>query len=445
MRIAVVGAGYVGLVTASCLAELGHDVTCVDTDTARVESIQQAKPPFHEEGLASLVSRNLGSRLGATTDFVDACTQAEVAIVAVGTPLVNGVMDDRYLRAAVAEVARTWRGRHDYPVLVIKSTVLPSTTDEIVVRMAEATAHGKAGSDFGVAVNPEFLTEGQAVADFFNPDRIVVGTSDNRSADVLREMYSVLSEAPILFTSMRNAEMIKYASNALLATLISFSNEIANIGAAIGGVDVVEVMNGLHSSRYLTLIDDEGHSRPAPISAYLMAGSGYGGSCLPKDVKALAAAGRAAGEQPWLLEAVTAVNAHQPSRLVRILQDELGPLAGVNVSVLGLAFKPDTSDTRESPSLEVINRLLQGGARVIAHDPIVQSGEVADLVEAGLVVTDDLGFAVGEAAAIVLVTRWSDYEKLADVVAGRFPPPLVVDGRRALDPTQFERFRAIGL
>lgn len=445
MRIAVVGAGYVGLVTAACLAELGHDVMCVDTDSVRVESIHQGMPLFHEEGLASIVRRNLGSRLGATTDFSVACAAAEVAIVAVGTPLVDGGMDDRYLRAAVAEVAQAWRGRCDYPVLVIKSTVLPTTTDSVVVPTAEATVQGRAGVDFGVAVNPEFLTEGQAIADFMNPDRIVVGTKENKSAEILRELYSVLPEAPLLLTSMRNAEMIKYASNALLATMISFSNEVANIGAAIGGIDVVEVMKGVHSSRYLTLIDAKGQSIPAPINAYLMAGSGYGGSCLPKDVKALAAAARAAGEQPRLLEAVTAVNVDQPSRLIRILQDELGTLTGARVSVLGLSYKPDTGDVRESPSLEVIDRLLQAGASVIAHDPVVRSSDVAPFVEAGLAVTDDLDLAVRDAAAVVLVTRWADYEKLAGIVADRLPPPLVLDGRRALDPTQFERFRAIGL
>jgi len=275
-----------------------------------------------------------------------------------------------------------------------------------------------------------------------SPDRIVIGANEGATVEVLESLYKVFPTVPLIRTNTRTAEMVKYASNALLATMISFSNEIANIGVAVGGVDVVEVMEGVHASRYLSW-SDQGEVRVAPIASYLMAGCGYGGSCLPKDVQALAALARRTGEDPRLLDAVTAVNAAQPGRLLEILGQELLSLRGAKITVLGLAFKPDTGDTRESPALAIIGPLLDAGARVIAHDPVVTAGEVPELVAAGLVVTANLAEAIAEADAVVLVTPWDDYRGLAKIIGDR--RPLVVDGRRFLDGHAFFRYRGIGL
>jgi len=441
MRVGVVGAGYVGLVTGACLAELGHQVTVADVDSARIDAVSAGRSPIHELGLSELLQRNLGSRFHATTD-VAAAAAADLVLIAVGTPLRAGEMDPTALLAAVSEVGRAWRGRTDYPVLAVKSTVVPGTTDRVVAPALEAAAAGRAGVDFGVGVNPEFLTEGQALADFMSPDRIVIGANEGATVEVLESLYKVFPTVPLIRTNTRTAEMVKYASNALLATMISFSNEIANIGVAVGGVDVVEVMEGVHASRYLSW-SDQGEVRVAPIASYLMAGCGYGGSCLPKDVQALAALARRTGEDPRLLDAVTAVNAAQPGRLLEILGQELLSLRGAKITVLGLAFKPDTGDTRESPALAIIGPLLDAGARVIAHDPVVTAGEVPELVAAGLVVTANLAEAIAEADAVVLVTPWDDYRGLAKIIGDR--RPLVVDGRRFLDGHAFFRYRGIGL
>ena len=441
MRVGVVGAGYVGLVTGACLAELGHQVTVADVDSARIEAVSTGRSPIHEVGLSELLQRNLGNRLGATTD-VAAAAAADVVLIAVGTPLQAGEMDPTALLAAVSEVGKAWRGRTDYPVLVVKSTVVPGTTDGLVAPALEAAAAGRAGVDFGVGVNPEFLTEGQALADFMSPDRIVIGANEAVTLEVLEALYRVFPSVPLVRTNARTAEMVKYASNALLATMISFSNEIANLGAAVGGIDVVEVMAGVHSSRYLSW-SDQGELRVAPIASYLMAGCGYGGSCLPKDVQALAALARSAGEEPRLLDAVTAINTAQPGRLVEMLAEELPSLRGAKVTVLGLSFKPDTGDTRESPALAIIRSLLDAGSQVVAHDPVVTDAGLPGWVTAGVEVTSDLAQAVEQADAIVLVTAWDQYRGLAKVIGDR--QPLVVDGRRFLDRHAFARYRGVGL
>lgn len=441
MRVGVFGAGYVGLVTGACLAELGHEVIVADIDLARIDAVSAGQSPIHEVGLGQVLQRNVGARLAATTDLA-AAADAEVVFVAVGTPLKNGAMDTTALLAAVAAVGKAWRGRSDYPVLVVKSTVIPGTTDGLVAPALEAASGGRVGIDFGVGVNPEFLTEGQALADFMSPDRIVIGANDAATVEVLEALYKVFPDVPLVHTNARTAEMIKYASNALLATMISFSNEIANVGAAVGGIDVVEVMAGVHSSRYLSW-SDEGQMRVAPIVSYLMAGCGYGGSCLPKDVQALAALARSVGVEPRLLDAVTAVNAAQPGRLVEILDDELPSLRGAKVTVLGLAFKPDTSDTRESPSLAIIETLLAAGCQVVAHDPVVTAAHLSGWSAPGLAVTGDLAQAVKDAEVIILVTSWDDYRQLPELIGDR--RPLVVDGRRFLDRHAFARYRGIGL
>jgi UDPglucose 6-dehydrogenase/GDP-mannose 6-dehydrogenase len=296
MKLSIIGAGYVGLVSGACFAEVGHDVTCVDVDQDKIDRINRGEAPIHEEGLDALLRRHVGTRLSATRGLVAAVRDSEMTFIAVGTPFDGKRIDLRYVKQAAREIGAALRGRGRYHVVVVKSTVVPGTTDEVVLPTLEEASGSRAGVDFGVGMNPEFLTEGVAVRDFMEPDRIVIGGMDERSVDALARAYEPFRDVPVLRTNNKTAEMIKYTSNAVLATLISFSNEVGNLCARLGGVDVAEVMQGVHMARYFTTPLADGARVTAPITAFLEAGCGFGGSCLPKDVKALVAHGEAAGQ-----------------------------------------------------------------------------------------------------------------------------------------------------
>ena len=438
MRVAIVGMGYVGLVTGVCLAEKGHEVTCVDLDEEKVAAVASGRSPIHEEGLEELLARNVGDRFQATSRLAEAARNAEVTMIAVGTPFDGRRIDLEAVRAATRSVGEAIRDRDDFPVVVVKSTVVPGTTRDVVAPLLEEASDGEAGAAFGVAANPEFLTEGQAVLDFMHPDRLVLGSSDERTAEQLDELYAGFPEVPRIHTTVTAAETIKYASNALLATMISFSNEFADLCSAVGDVDVVEVMRGLHSSMYLTV----GGER-APITSFLEAGCGFGGSCLPKDVNALAAHGEALGRPMNVLRAVLEVNARRADEMLRILRSHFTSLDGCTVTVLGLAFKPDTDDVRESPAVPIVERLLAEGAVVRAHDPVVRTLP-AELDAGAVALEPDLETALTGADAAVLVTRWRQYDALPDVLARLEPRPILVDGRRVVDPARVARYDGIG-
>jgi UDPglucose 6-dehydrogenase len=438
MRVAIVGMGYVGLVTGVCLADKGLRVTCVDLDDEKVRTVTAGRSPIYEEGLDELLARNLGGRFEATSDLAHAVSSADVTLIAVGTPFDGTRIDLSAVRGAARSVGEALRGRDDFPVVVVKSTVVPGTTRDVVTPLLEDAAGGEAGVAFGVGANPEFLTEGQAVADFLHPDRLVLGAGDERTAERLEQLYAGFPDVPRVRTSVTAAETIKYASNALLATMISFSNEFADLCSAVGDVDVVDVMRGLHSSMYLTV-----DGRRAPITSFLEAGCGFGGSCLPKDVSALAAHGEALGRPMDVLRAVLGVNARRADEVLRILRTHLPSLEARTVTVLGLAFKPDTDDVRESPAIPIAERLVAAGAVVRAHDPVVRALP-AGLDTGTVELQPDLEAALTGADAAVLVTRWRDYEALPDLLARLDPPPLLVDGRRIIDPRRVERYDGIG-
>ena len=395
MRVAVVGTGYVGLVTAVGLAEKGHAVTCIDIDERKVSALNRGESPIFEPGLDPLLRAHAGTRLRATTDLASAVAGSEVTFICVGTPSrPDGSIDVSFVQQAAEQIGAALAATAGFRAVVVKSTVVPGTSDQVVRPACERTSGKRAGVDFGIGVNPEFLTEGQAVDDFLRPDRIVIG-GDSRTAAALRELYAGFEGVPIVQTNAPTAEMIKYASNAMLATAISFANEIANLGSAIGGIDAVDVMRGVRLSRYLTIPLSDGTTVTAPLSSFYEAGCGYGGSCLPKDVAALAARGRQVGSPLPLLEAVAGINDHQPARLVDLLRRELGPLPGRRITVLGLAFKPDTDDVRSSPAFPVLRLLCELGAEITVHDPVVgqealdgladvtYTADLADAVEAG--------------------------------------------------------------
>lgn len=445
MRIAVIGTGYVGLVSGACLAEMGHDVVCVDVDPDKVAMIRAGTPPIHERDLPDLLRKHIGSRLNATTDLVQAITGSEISLIAVGTPFADGAIDLGAVRTVAEQIGTALRHRSEYHVVVVKSTVVPGTTEHVVLPILEAASGKKAGRDFGVGMNPEFLTEGEAVGDFLRPDRIVLGGLDDRSLDTMAAAYSAFSGVPTVRVNPRTAEMIKYASNALLATMISLSNELANLAAALGGVDIPAAMEGLHLSRYLTIQGNQGEIVTAPLSSFLYPGCGYGGSCLPKDTRALISQGAELGSPMRVLEAVDRVNTEQPSKMLAILQRHFSQLSGRRITVLGLAFRPGTDDIRESPAIPIIRMLEHCGAEVGAYDPIVATAAAADVVGTGVKHYDHLAEAVQNSDALLLVTRWDEFNELPELISQMSAPPLLVDGRRMLEPDGVPRYDGIGI
>ena len=445
MKVCIIGAGYVGLVSGACFAEVGHDVICVDVDRDKVDRINRGETPIHEEGLEALLRRHVGTRLRATQDLAPAVRASEMTFIAVGTPFDGKRIDLGYVRQAARDVGSALRGATGYHVVVVKSTVVPGTTDDVVRPALEEASGRSAGADFGVGMNPEFLTEGVAVSDFMEPDRIVIGGLDERTLDALARLYAPFKGVPVLRTNNKTAEMIKYTSNAVLATLISFSNEIGNLCARLGGADVAEVMKGVHLARYFTTPQKDGTRVAAPITSFLDAGCGFGGSCLPKDVKALVAHGEAAGQPMPLLDTVIQINLKQPQRIIEILERSFPTLRGLKVSLLGLAFKPDTDDMRESPAIPIAAELLARGAIVSAYDPVAREAAKRVMPADRIRFVDTLEQALGGADAAVLVTRWDEFNRIPDLLARMPGAPLIVDGRRMLDKRRIARYAGIGL
>ncbi len=427
MNISIIGTGYVGLVTGACLAAKGHRVICVDMDPARVAALNAARSPIFESGLDELLRQHVGQNLSATTDLAGAVAASTITFIAVGTPFNGRQIDLTAVLRATRQIGEALRDKNEYHLVVVKSTVVPGTTDSAVVPALEEASGRRAGIDFGVGMNPEFLSEGEAVRDFMSPDRIVLGGIDQRSIDMLAEVYEPFPDAPRLRVNTRTAEMIKYASNALLATLVSFTNELANLGSSLGGIDTSDVMRGVHASQYFRDRNEQGLP---PITSFLRAGCGFGGSCLPKDVSALIAHGEGLGLEMPVLKAVIRTNQQQPARVVGLLQKHWRELRDVRVSVLGLSFKPGTSDGRESPAFPIIRALSDRGAALSAYDPEAVAEARA---------------ALDEAEAVVVVTPWDQFQDVPAILRRRAPQPVLVDCRRAYDKNCVDRYEGIGL
>jgi UDPglucose 6-dehydrogenase len=418
MRVTVVGTGYVGLVTAACFAEAGHTVVCVDNSPSRVAQVLAKQAPFHEPGLLSLLE---SVSLGATLDLAAAVLDTDMTLICVGTPFDGKRIDLSYVEAVAAQIGAALAQKAEYHVVVVKSTVVPGTTESVVLPLLEKHSGKRAGTDFGVGMNPEFLSEGTAVRDAREPDRIVLGGIDERTWGALAALYQPWKDIPTYLTGTGAAEMIKYASNALQATLISFANEMANLAATIPGLDITEVERGLHASH---LIKD------APVLSFLKSGCGFGGSCFPKDLAALASFGASRGVPMPITHGVLEINKAQPVRLV----DLLGDVNGKRVAVLGLAFKPGTDDVRESPAFPVVAALRERGASVVAYDPVarIEGVELASTLDA----------ALADADAVALVTSWPEFAAVPMLLNGRDIP--VADGRRMWNPEDFADYRALG-
>ncbi len=443
MKVSIAGTGYVGLVSGVCLAHYGHDVTCIDIDQAKVDAINSGVSPIYEPGLDELLAANVGVRLRATTDLRAAVEATDITLIAVGTPFDGEHIDLRFVEGVASEIGDVLRTKDTYHAVVVKSTVVPGTTEGPVLRALEAASGKTAGKDFGLGMNPEFLKEGEAIEDFMAPDRIVLGGVDERSIDALGELYAPFANVDKIRTSPRTAEMIKYTANSLLATMISYSNEIANLCTAVG-VDVTDAFSGVHLDKRLSPILADGTRITPSIATYLWPGCGFGGSCFPKDVKALIAYGEDAGSPMPMLRSVVDINNAQPQRMIDLLTYHYPDLTGRPITVLGVAFKPGTDDIRESPGIAIVQQLAELGAVVTVHDPVAESA-------ARKVLPDSVGFAaelddaIANADAILLTTRWALYANLAASVRSLPKTPLVIDGRRMLDKNDFARFEAIGL
>jgi UDPglucose 6-dehydrogenase len=430
MHIAVIGTGYVGLVTGACFAEFGVDVTCVDIDAEKIARLSAGEMPIYEPGLEQLVTKNMQSgRLIFTTDIKQAVEQALVIFLAVGTPpKSDGSPDLSFVEAAANAVADHMNG---YKVIVTKSTV-PIGTGEYLRKLIRERQRSRL--NFGIVSNPEFLREGAAINDFMRPDRVVLGSRDDEAIAIMRDLYRplYLIEAPFVLTSLEAAELTKYAANAFLATKISFINEIANLCESIG-CDVHDVARAIGMDRRIG-------------SKFLHPGPGFGGSCFPKDTQALASVAREFGRDSMIVDAVIEVNRRQREAMVPKIEKLVGDLKGKTIAILGLAFKPETNDMREAPAIDIITGLLERGATVQAYDPVAMS-EAAEVLPQVNYAADEYE-AVTDADALVFVTEWNqfralDMRRIRDLMRS----PRIADLRNIYEPADMRElgFEYIGV
>ncbi len=430
MRVTIFGSGYVGLVTGACLADAGNHVVCVDVDAGKIERLKRGEIPIHEPGLDALIKRNAeAGRIEFTTDAVKGVEHGLFQLIAVGTPPgEDGSADLRYV-LAVARTIGTHLNR--YSIVITKSTVPVGTADKVRAELSRTLSERGVKLEYDVVSNPEFLKEGAAIADFMKPDRVVVGTDNPRTTELMRALYEPFTRNHdrLIVMDIRSSELTKYAANAMLATKISFMNELANIAERVGA-DIEKVRIGIGSD-------------PRIGYSFIYPGTGYGGSCFPKDVQALIRSAHEAGHEPQILDAVEAVNARQKAVLFHKMQRHFdGALSGRTVALWGLAFKPNTDDMREAPAVTLIELLLKAGASVRAYDPV--AGE-----EAQRLFKDRSGFSLGKSAyeaasgadALAIVTEWQefrspDFDRLRETLK----TPVIFDGRNLYDPAMLARF-----
>jgi len=423
MKIAVVGTGYVGLVVGACLAENGNNVACVDRDAAKIDMLRAGRMPIYEPGLEEIVRRNHEEeRLAFTTDLPAAVQDSDIVFIAVGTP--QGEDGSADLQHVLGVAHKIGRALSKYTVIVDKSTVPVGTAARVKAAIAAETTQ-----PFSVVSNPEFLKQGAAIEDFMKPDRVVIGSDDERSAALMKELYGPFTRtgAPIMMMDTASAELSKYAANSILATRISFMNEIANVCELVGA-DVDQVRRAIGSDRRIG-------------TSFLFPGVGYGGSCFPKDVKALVRSARDKGYEFRILEAVESVNDSQKLKLVCKMQEHFGELKGRTIALWGLAFKPRTDDMREAPAISIINRLLELGAGVRAYDP--EAADTARRLFGDRIALCEKSYdALNGADALAVVTEWNEFrEPDFKRIKQLLKTPVVFDGRNIYSP---EHMRALG-
>jgi len=439
-RISFVGMGYVGLCTGVCFASKGYETILSDTDKVKVDSVSKGVSPFYEPNLEKMLLEAVNKEcLKATLGREEAISRSNITFITVGTPpKPDGDIDLRFVRSAAEEVGSALRKKESHHLVVMKSTVIPGTTESVVKPLLERRSGKRCGIDFSLCVNPEFLREGSAIHDTLNPDRIIIGEHDKKSGDILEDLYLEFygdKMPPMVRTNIPTAELVKYANNAFLATKISFINQIANICEKIPEVDVKTVAKSIGLDKRIGRL-------------FLNAGLGYGGSCFPKDVKALITFSKGLGYDPVLIDAVDDVNKVQPYKAVEMAEKLVGNLQGKRVAVLGLAFKPRTDDMREAVSIKVVDKLLEKGAIVIVYDPVAMNnatkifGETVEYASSAIT-------CIRDADCCIIATEWNEFKKITpDDFIENMKRPVVIDGRRIYDPREYNRkleFMAIGL
>jgi len=440
MNVSIVGTGYVGLISGVCLSAKGHHVTCYDNNRKVVNSLNNGTPHIYELGLQELLTSVLKdgrftTKLISDTTFFD----NDIIIIAVGTPSDNGKIDLSYVKQVSKTIGKYLKSNKSFVSVVVKSTVVPGTTDTVVRGIIEENS-GKTLGQFGLGMNPEFLREGNAIQDFMEPDRIVLGHDDSKTLKQLQQLYKPWNCDKIAVNT-RTAEMIKYVNNSLLAIQISAVNEFANIADAIEGIDIMDVMKGVFAdNRWSPILPDNSRISPE-ILTYLVPGCGFGGSCFPKDVQALRSKAYEVGVEPHILNAVLTVNENQPYQVVELLKKSLIDLENKKILILGLAFKPGTDDVRESVSLKIINYLLNNKARIFAHDPVaIENTKKIMNNRKNIKFIDQWEATLSDVEAIVVATKWAEYKKLSlseyqDVLVGK----ILLDARRLFKPTDFPK------
>ncbi len=400
MRIGVIGAGYVGLITGACLADQGHNVIFIDVEKQKVDKINKQQPPIYEKDLATLLKR---TKIKATTEYTQAIPNAHIIFICVGTPTKeNNTQDLTHIKSACEQIGKNLQKKQ---TITIKSSVIPGTTEEIIIPFLEKYSKMHEGTDFFVTVNPEFLQEGTAVDNFLHPDRIIIGCNNKESKKTLETLYKDFT-CPKLYTSITAAEMIKYASNAFLSTKISFANEIGNICKKLG-IDAYEVADGIGYDKRIG-------------RAFLNAGIGWGGSCFPKDIKALITKAKELGVTPKILESVLQVNQEQPQKPLNLLKKHIDINKGVNIGILGASFKPDTDDIRESSSIPIIRELLREQVTVKIYDPKAMDNLRKIFPTISYCSPDE----VLDSDAVLILTDWEEFEHL------NYKDKIVIDGRK---------------
>jgi len=406
MNIAIIGTGYVGLVSGVCFATQGHKITCVDIDTQKIQQINSGISPIYEKGLESLLKKHK-NQIHATTSYDEAIQQSDITFICVGTPSKkNGEIDLTYIDQATKEIARCIRDKKRWHAVIVKSTVVPGTTRDIILPLLEEETGCTAGKDFGVGMNPEFLKEGVAIQDFLNPDRIVNGYYDDRTQQLLKELYKGFT-CPLIETSVTTAEMIKYASNCYLATKISFMNEIGNFCKHLG-IDAYDVAEGMGTDKRIG-------------RAFLNSGIGWGGSCFPKDTQALRAWAHKENQSASIIDSTIHTNDTQPLKAITLLKKHFPTLNGKTIGILGLAFKPDTDDIRDSRSLVIIKELLKEKADIKTYDPKAMP-HVKNIYPN--ITYCNTAEEVLDSEAVIIATLWDEFNSLS------YQGKTVIDGRR---------------
>ncbi|NHJ32213.1 MAG: UDP-glucose/GDP-mannose dehydrogenase family protein [Asgard group archaeon] len=448
VKITITGTGFVGLVTAAVFADKGFNVVALDIDKKKVDTVNKGETFFFEPNLPPLIQRVVLKKktLTASTDIVESIKASDVTFICVGTPsLEDGSCDLQYIEQSARDIGRAIKQKNDYHLVVAKSTIVPGTTRKLIKQTIEEVSGKKAGEDFGLCMSPEFLREGQSVHDTVYPDRIVIGEHHKKSGEMLEGIFKELYKEEvdeytknweaiynkkvlcpeILRFSLETAECIKYANNSFLATKISFINEFANICERIDGVDINNIAKGIG-------LDFRINPR------FLRAGAGFGGSCFPKDVRAIMKFAKNAEYDPKILNSVIEVNAHQAKRMVELAEEKMGDLSGKKVCVLGLSFKPETDDMRSAPSIKIINHLLSKGAEIIAYDPkAMEEAKKEHWIGEKIEYASSIQDALKDADVCLLITEWNEFRNLEPRDFKSMKNPILIDGRRIYEPKKF--------